>query len=404
MRGSDWTPQLLENFVDQIAGLHDEGQLPFALHLPGGNEQQLIDIFKDIDQNDYVISTHRNCYHALLHGLPAEEVKSKIGSARSMFMFDRKRNFFVSAIIGGTPGIAAGIAWALKRKGSSQRVWCFVGDGIEDTGHFSEAVRYVDSFDLPCTFVIEDDGMAVEASKSVRWGTDRSPTWPQCVKRYEYKKTRPHIRTGRFADIEVMKSVKKSDLEYFPTRTPRQYLESPEQTKSSLTFKDAAIQAMTKLGEAGAIFIGYSIIPGDAMGHLINVDQKQKIETPVAENLMVSLAIGMSFEGFLPVVYFERHDFMLVAADAIGNHLDKINRISHGEFNPRVILKTVVDDGGLFYSGPTHSQNFTEVFRALVSFPILEPKTPTEYFDMYSFALESTDPVMIVERKSLLTS
>ena len=70
---------------------------------------------------------------------------------------------------------------------------------------------------------------------------------------------------------------------------------------------------------------------------------------------MVGLAIGMSFEGFKPVVTLST-DFMLVAADAIGNHIDKIERISHGEFRVPVILKTVVDDGGLFYSGPTHSQ------------------------------------------------
>ena len=38
-----------------------------------------------------------------------------------MFMFDRERNFYVSAIIGGPVAIAVGIAWALKRKGSDQR-------------------------------------------------------------------------------------------------------------------------------------------------------------------------------------------------------------------------------------------------------------------------------------------
>ena len=42
--------------------------------------------------------------------------------------------------------------------------------------------------------------------------------------------------------------------------------------------------------------------------------------------------MGMSLEGFRPTIYFERHDFMLVAADAIGNHLNHIERISLGEF------------------------------------------------------------------------
>ena len=399
MRGTDWTPEGLRSFVDKIAEHHDAGRLPFALHLPGGNEEQLIDIFSNINEGDYVLSTHRNMYHALLHGLPPEEVEDKILNGRSMFMFDRERNFYVSAIIGGPVAIAVGIAWALKRKGSEQKVWCFLGDGTEDTGHFAEAVRYVDGFDLPCTFVIEDDCMAVEAPKERRWGTNKDLDWPSCVIRYHYTKTRPHIRTGNFADLKVMKEVMKTDQEYFPLISKREYIASKEYTPIDMKFKDAVTQGMTELGEDGAIFIGYSLIPGDAMGTLKNVPDNQKIETPVAENLMVGLAIGMSFEGFKPVVYFERHDFMLVAADAIGNHVDKIERISHGQFKVPIILKTVVDDGGLFYSGPTHSQDFTKVFQELVDFPVLDPQTSEEVLDMYRFAKDCDGPVMIVEHK-----
>jgi hypothetical protein len=397
MRGNEWTSESLIKFVDKMADHHDAGRLPFAIHLPGGNEEQLIDIFSNIAEDDYVLSTHRNWYHALLHGLDPLEVENKILNARSMFMFDRKKNFYVSAIIGGTPGIAVGIAWALKRKGSKQRVWCFIGDGIEDTGHFAEAVRYVDGFDLPCTFVIEDDGMAVETPKKHRWGTDKNLEWPSCVIRYHYTKTRPHIRTGNFADLSVMKSVMKTDKEYFPLLEKENFV--MENIDTDLTYKQAVTKSMTDLGDNGSVFIGYSIIPGDAMGTTINVPYDQKIETPVAENLMVGLAIGMSFEGFKPVVYFERHDFMLVAADAIGNHVDKIERISHGEFKVPVILKTVVDDGGLFYSGPTHSQDFTSTFKEMVDFPILEPMTPGEVLSAYKYASETTKPVMIVEHK-----
>jgi hypothetical protein len=399
MRGTDWTPDGLRSFVDKIAEHHDAGRLPFALHLPGGNEEQLIDIFSNINEGDYVLSTHRNMYHALLHGLPPEEVEDKILNGRSMFMFDRERNFYVSAIIGGPVAIAVGIAWALKRKGSDQRVWCFLGDGTEDTGHFAEAVRYVNGFDLPCTFIIEDDRMAVEAPKERRWGTSEDLEWPSCVIRYHYTKSRPHIRTGNFADLKVMKEVMKTDEEYFPLLPKRRYSHASVYDSLNMKFKDAVTQGMTELGEEGAIFIGYSLLPGDAMGTLKNVPDDQKIETPVAENLMVGLAIGMSFEGFKPVVYFERHDFMLVAADAIGNHIDKIERISHGEFKVPIILKTVVDDGGLFYSGPTHSQNFTRLFREMVDFPVLEPLSSEEALEMYRYAKDSEGPVMIVEHK-----
>ncbi len=394
-----WTKNELIEFVDKMAEHHDAGRLPFAIHLPGGNEEQLIDIFKDIKEGDYVISTHRNWYHALLHGLPPEEVEQKILDGRSMFMFDRKRNFYVSAIIGGTPAIAAGIAWALKKKGSTQKVWCFIGDGIEDTGHFAEAVRYVDGFELPCKFIIEDDNMAVETPKKFRWNTNKNLVWPDCVDRYHYTKSRPHIRTGNFADINVMKSVMKTDTEYFPLLSKQDYIKPDKFTPLDLTYKEAVTKAMTDMGDDGFIFIGYSLIPGDAMGTLKHVSDDQKIETPVAENLMVGLAIGMSFEGYRPVVYFERHDFMLVAADAIGNHVDKIERISHGEYKVPVVLKTVVDDGGLFYSGPTHSQDFTKTFKEMVDFPVIDTHTAEEVYDAYTFAKNSNRPTMIVEHK-----
>ena len=90
-----------------------------------------------------------------------------------------------------------------------------------------------------------------------------------------------------------------------------------------------------------------------------------------------------------------------MAADAIGNHMDKIERISHGEFKVPVILKTVVDDGGLFYSGPTHSQNFTQVFREMVDFPVIDARTPSEALAAYRFAQHFDGPVMVVEHKGL---
>ena len=159
-----WTPEELISFEDRIGELYLDNKLPFLFHLSGGNETQLIDIFENIKEGDYVISNHRSHYHALLHGIPPETVEDRILNGRSMFIYDRERNFFCSAIIGGTPAIAAGIAWALKRKGSSQRVWCFIGDGTEDSGHTYEAVRYVDGFDLPCTFVIENNNRSVEST------------------------------------------------------------------------------------------------------------------------------------------------------------------------------------------------------------------------------------------------
>ena len=393
-----WTKEELIAFEDHIGDLYMDNQLPFLFHLSGGNEEQLIDIFKDIKEGDYVISSHRNHYHALLHGIPPEVVEDRIKNGRSMFIYDRERNFFVSAIIGGTPAIAAGIAWALKRKGSDQKVWCFVGDGTEDNGHLSEAVRYADGFDLPCTFIIESNDRSCEATNADRWGKTGHPTWDSSrVIKYHYECTYPHCRKPGMIDLS--KAVKKTDNEYFPPLPPTipyNHLIEDE----NISYKDAMIQSMTELGERDAIFIGYNVKYGNAIGTLKNVSDDQKLETPVAENLMAGLAIGMSFEGFIPVLYYERHDFMLVAADAIVNHIDKIERISHGEFKCPVIIRAVTADAGPFYSGITHSQDFTKVFKEAVSFPVVDPVTGVDVLNAFDDAVLSGRPAMIIERKS----
>ena len=200
--------------------------------------------------------------------------------------------------------------------------------------------------------------------------------------------------------IDLSKTTRKTDAEYFPPLIYQDYPEYPELDDLGISYKDAFLQSMTELGEDGAIFVGYNVARGDAMGTLKNVPADQKTEMPVAENLMSGLAIGMSFEGFNPVLYFERQDFMLVAMDAIGNHINHIERISHGEYKVPIIIRAVAADGGPFYSGPTHSQDFTNVLKALVTFPVLDPVTGVDVLKAVRGAKASGRPAIIIERKS----
>ena len=171
-----------------------------------------------------------------------------------MFVYDRERNFFLSAIIGGTPAIAAGIAWALKRKGSNQRVWCFVGDGTEDNGHLSEAVRYVDGHELPCTFVIESNDRSCEASNTDRWGKTAHPEWNSpSVIRYQYDCVFIlTVAKPGMINLGEAQQYKKTDNEYFP---PLKKFEYPTyEVSESLSYKEAMCQSMTELGDQGYIF------------------------------------------------------------------------------------------------------------------------------------------------------
>lgn len=202
----------LISFEKRIVDLFEDARIPYPIHLSGGNERELIAIYREIHPGDYIFSTHRSHYHYLLAGGSPQELERMILAGDSMHVFDRKINFLTSAIVAGAPAIAAGVALALKRQGSKAKVWCFAGDGAEDEGHFYEAVRYVDGHELPCVFVIEDNDRSVETPKAERHGAS-TLQWPACVRRYSYIPTFPHVGTGTGNMIEFGgKKIEKSSF------------------------------------------------------------------------------------------------------------------------------------------------------------------------------------------------
>jgi pyruvate/2-oxoglutarate/acetoin dehydrogenase E1 component len=140
------------------------------------------------------------------------------------------------------------------------------------------------------------------------------------------------------------------------------------------TYKQALTDANTELAkDPRCLFVGYGITKTHALGTLKNVSPTQLLEMPVAENLMVGAAIGLSLAGRLPVVYIERCDFLLNALDAIVNHLNAIPITSRGEFKPAVIIRIVVGNREKpLFTGHTHTQDFSEALRSMVSFPVIQ--------------------------------
>jgi TPP-dependent pyruvate/acetoin dehydrogenase alpha subunit len=192
------TPQQLIDAEQQVIGLFEVGELPFPIHLSGGNEAELIEIFSRVKDHDWVLGSHRCHYHFLLKGGTVQELKERCLHGRSMTLFSARNRFMASNILAGMCGIAVGLGVGIQLQGGPEKVWCFLGDGAEDEGHFYEAVRFVESRDLPVTFVIEDNDRSVETSTHDRWGPKaREMAWPSnYVIRYHYTPTFPHAGTG----------------------------------------------------------------------------------------------------------------------------------------------------------------------------------------------------------------
>lgn len=164
--------QLIE-FETHIGNKFNDGQIKAPIHLYSGNEELIMDVFKDVDvENDWVCCTWRNHYQGLLKGIPESVMEENIVRGKSMVAMLPEYKFICSSIVGGIPSIATGIALANKLKGSNSKVWCWVGDMSAETGHFHEAYKYSLGHDLPITFVVEDNKKSVCTPTPSVWGRD----------------------------------------------------------------------------------------------------------------------------------------------------------------------------------------------------------------------------------------
>ena len=195
--GGNWSSQDLIDFEDDIISHWENGEISGPIHLSNGNENQLIKIFSKIGIGDYVFSTWRSHYHALLHGVEPMILKEKILAGKSITIVDKSSKFYSSAIVTGTLPIALGVAKSLKLKGSDEKVWVFVGDMSFESGIFYEVHKYARNYDLPLHFIVEDNGVSTNTPTLDTWGGIQREI-PSDVIYYKYESKYPHYGTGKW--------------------------------------------------------------------------------------------------------------------------------------------------------------------------------------------------------------
>tara|TARA_Y100001970_G_scaffold294251_1_gene449165 strand:- start:4531 stop:5121 length:591 start_codon:yes stop_codon:yes gene_type:complete len=184
----------LIDFELKVKKIYENGKIRAPIHLSGGNENQLIKIFKKIKKKDWVISNWRSHYHALLHGIPENKVMREIIRGKSMSLNFKEHRFIASSIVGGGIPIGLGIALAIKRKKQKNKVFIFVGDMTFETGIFHEVYKYAKNFKLPIKFIIEDNGLSTNTPTKDTWSIISKK--PKDVIYYKYKRDYPHHGTG----------------------------------------------------------------------------------------------------------------------------------------------------------------------------------------------------------------
>lgn len=197
VRESQYTKDDLVKFEKLIAEHWEAGRIKGPVHLSGGNEDELIEIGKRISPNDWVFSTWRSHYHALIKGIDPKWLEEEILAGRSITIVNKEHKFYSSAIVGAIIPIAVGVAIANKRDGKDDKVWCFIGDMAFETGGFYEMYKYATNFNLPIVFVVEDNGVSTNTPTEYTWNNIKRDI-PSDVIWYSYEKQWPHYGTGKW--------------------------------------------------------------------------------------------------------------------------------------------------------------------------------------------------------------
>lgn len=146
---------------EHIAYRFDEGWIPGPIHLHNGCENQLIEIFKNINEDDFICSTWRSHYHCLLKGVPRHEFLVEIFSGHSITLNFPEYNIVSSAIVGNIFAVGVGLAQSIKLNKGKNKVWLFAGDMSFHSPYFYSCYRQAVNFDLPIYFICENNNKSV---------------------------------------------------------------------------------------------------------------------------------------------------------------------------------------------------------------------------------------------------
>lgn len=159
-------------------------QVFVPVHLCLGQESVAADIHDHIRPQDWLYSHHRNHGHYLAKGGSEQKLWDEImgltsglngGFAGSQGISDSSINFHASAIVGGLVGVATGTAYALKMDSSKAIVVCVVGDAGTEAGVYWESLNFAALHKLPIAYIVENNGMSVDARIEERQATPLVP-------------------------------------------------------------------------------------------------------------------------------------------------------------------------------------------------------------------------------------
>jgi 2-oxoisovalerate dehydrogenase E1 component beta subunit len=125
---------------------------------------------------------------------------------------------------------------------------------------------------------------------------------------------------------------------------------------------------------------------------------KRVIDMPIAEALLVGVAIGAALNGLRPIVEIQFADYIHPAFDQIVNEAAKIRYRSAGGFHCPIVVRAPA--GGGIHGALYHSQSVEAHFCHAPGLKVVAPSNPYDAKGLLKAAIRDPDPVIYFEFKA----
>ena len=121
--------------------------------------------------------------------------------------------------------------------------------------------------------------------------------------------------------------------------------------------------------------------------------------TPLSEDGMTGIAIGMALAGLRPIHIHIRMDFVLLAMNQLINVAAKARYMYGGQVHVPVVVRAMI--GKSWGQGAQHSQALYSFFMHVPGVKVVAPTTPYDAKGCLIHAIRDNDPVLYIEHRIL---
>ncbi len=171
------TMKTIREFEERLHVEFAKGGIPGFVHLYAGEEASAVGIMMHLHDKDRIASTHRGHGHCIAKGVDVKGMMAEIygkatgvcaGKGGSMHIADLSKGMMgANGILGAGAPLVCGAGLAAQKLGHDGVAISFVGDGASNQGTFLESLNLAAVWNLPCIFVVENNGYA--ESTAVEW-------------------------------------------------------------------------------------------------------------------------------------------------------------------------------------------------------------------------------------------